>query len=99
MDNALVDFIEEFAILIDIDTGSPLMSNSENEFHEQVLVHHVRVVAIIAPLLCDLLGHFCLAVEGREHAVDARKQLSVLRLGDCVLIGGVLALEQIPKLG
>jgi hypothetical protein len=74
------------------------VSDSENEFHEKVLVHHLGIVTVVAPLLGDLLDHLFLAVEGREHTVHAGEQLRVLLLRDSVVLAGALALEQIPEL-
>lgn len=71
MDDSGVDFVEEFTVLVQVDGGGPLVSNSKNEFGEQVLVHAGTVMAIIDPFLSDLGLHFCVTVEGRKHSVHA----------------------------
>jgi hypothetical protein len=56
---------------MDGDGGGPLVSDSENKLGKQVLVHFICVMAVVDPLLSDLLLHLCLAVQGRQHSVDS----------------------------
>lgn len=41
VDNTIVDLFEEFNILVNVNGGGPLVSNTENELLEEVLVHDV----------------------------------------------------------
>lgn len=41
VDNTCVDLLKKFNVFVDVNGGGPLVSDAENEFHEQVLVHHI----------------------------------------------------------
>jgi hypothetical protein len=91
VDDALVDAIQEFAVLLHVDGGGPLMRNAEYELREKVLVHLSLAVAVVVPLLGYDVFHLSLAVERREDAVDPGQQLLVLLLSDGVgvLVAGL----------
>ena len=99
MDNAEVNFVQEFTVLVNIDGGRPLVRDSEQEFGEEVLVHLLAVATVVDPFLRDLHLHLCIAVERRKHTVNAGEQFGVGFAGNGLVIGIVGAFDQGPKLG
>jgi hypothetical protein len=72
MSDALINLGEQFAVLGNVDTGAPLVSNAEEDFLELENGKLLNTCRVINPFLGNLSGHFSIAVEGGQHTVHAR---------------------------
>ena len=73
--DAVIDLAEELVVLLHVNMGGPSMGNSEESLLEHNQVHARLTTGVMDPFLCDFAAHFFLAVERKEHLVDAFHKL------------------------